>query len=375
MARVSDATDYQGTPPLNVALCVDSEALDRFGSVLRHLLVGLVDQAVNLRLVSRDARAETLRLGPVQTVLYERVGWPVTARRTEALLDMLSQNPPTIAHAMSRASYQVALATAEAFDAELVVQVTSLQDCDAVLTLPTERIGRFLALSKPLLTVLSEQLHIPRERIDLARPGVFASQEIASFSDPERVPAILCVSALERKSGVDHLIDAIKLLHQRGHSFMLFLLGEGKRESALRRMISEHKLSGYVTFAHPSGDPTRAMYSADIFVRPSADTAFQADGLQAMGAGIAVVSVLGTVYDHLHDGETAIVCDKMTPQALADAIERLLADRAFARKLAASGQTYVRTHHAASQMAEAIANTYRQILLGRATFPMPEEST
>ena len=60
--------------------------------------------------------------------------------------------------------------------------------------------------------------------------------------------------------------------------------------------------------------------------------------------------------------------------ALADGIERLLADREFARKLAAAGQEYVRTHHAASQMAETVANTYRQILSGRPTLPATEES-
>ncbi len=375
MAAVSDPTDSPGTPPLNVALCVDSDALDRFGGVLRHLLVGLVDQAVRLRLVSCDARVEALRLGPVQTVLHERVGWPVTTRRREALLDLLSQNPPTIAHAMSGASYGVALSIAEAFDADLVVQVTSLADCDAVCTLPNERVGRFLALSEPLLMVLREQLHIPQARTDLARPGVLAAQEPASFSNPERVPAILCVSVLERGRGVDRLLDAIKLLRERGHSFMLFLLGEGRRESALRRMMAEYKLSSQVTFAHPSGDLSRAMYSADILVRPAADTAFYADGLQAMGAGVAVVSVSAAVYDHLHDGETAVVCDKLTAQALADGIERLLADRAFARNLAGNGQAYVRTHHAASHMAETVANTYRQILSGRTGIPVTEEST
>ena len=366
--------DSQGTPPAKVALYVDSEALDRFGSVFRHLLVGLVDQAVNLRLVSRDPRIEALRLGPVQTVVHERIGWPVTGRRMDALLDVLSQNPPTIVHAASGASYQVALETAEMFDADFVVQVTSLGDCDAVLTLPTERVGRFLALSTPLLRVLTEQLGISEEQIDLARPGVFAAQESASFSNPDRVPAFLCVSALERTSGVDRLIDAVQLLRQRGHTFMLFLLGEGKREPAARRLVRDHKLSGYVTLAHPSGDVSRAMGSADIVVRPAADIAFHADSLQAMGAGIAVVSMSGSVYDHLQDGETAVVCNKLTAQALADGIERLLADREFARKLAAAGQEYVRTHHAASQMAETVANTYRQILSDRPTLPAKEES-
>jgi hypothetical protein len=372
---MSDMTDNQTSPPVDVALCVDTDALDRFGSVLRHLLVGLVDEAVKLRLVSRDARVEALRLGPVQTVLHERIGWPVSARRLEALIDVLSQRPPTIAHAMSGGSYGVASAVAETFGAELVMQVTSLADCDAILKLPAGRVGRFIALSEPLSRVLCKQLGIPEDRVAVARPGVVASQEAAAFSRPDRVPSILCLSALERNSGVERLVDALKLLRDRGQRFMLFLLGEGRRESWLRRTVRDYQLSGHVTFAHPSGDPSKAMYSADILVRPSADTSFHADAIQAMGAGIVVVTVTGTVYDHLRDSQTAIVCERPTARALADAIDRLLTDQVWAAKLAAQGQAYVRTHHSASQAAETVAQTYRQILSARAPAPDVEEAS
>ena len=374
MAVVSNAVENQDAHSVSLALCVDSEALDRFGGVLRHLLVGLVDQAVGLRLVSADPRVEALTLGPIQTVVHERIAWPLAGRRMEALLDVLSQKPPTVVHAMSGASYRVAVGLAEAFDADLVVQVTSLADCKAVSNLAQRRVGRFLAVSQPLLAILGDQLQVPVDRLDLIRPGVLASSEIACFADPDRVPALLCLSALERGSGVDRLIEAVDVLRRRDRSLMLFLLGRGRHESALRRMIRDRKLASFVTLAHPSGNLTRAMYSADIFVRPSTDTAFNADGLQALGAGMAVVAMSSSVCDHLHDGETAIACDKTTVEALAEAIERLLADPALARRMATNGLDYVRAHHAVSGMAERTANTYRQLALDRATFPIKEKS-
>ncbi len=388
MASVSDTTEDQRAQSISAALCVDREAFDRFGQVLRHLLVGLVDQAVSLRLLSCDARVDALSLGPVRTLIHKRLVWPFTGRRIEELLEALSHQPPRIVHALSGASYSVASAIAETFDADLVLQVTSLADCNFAIQFAGEGqaagfslrghsrrlkpAARFLAFTEPLRSVLQEQVKIPAEQIDLVRPGVLASQHIACFADPKRAPTILCLSSLERGSGVDRLIDAIGILRRRDHSLMLFLLGEGRQESALRRDIHERKLSSCVTLAHPAGDLSRAMQSADIFVRPSSDSAVAEQCLQAMGAGMAVVTCQSAVCDYFRDGETAVLCTQPKAAYLAGAIERLLTDRGATRRLAAAGMEYIRTHHAMSRMGEDVARIYRKLVLARATFPLQQ---
>ncbi len=372
MDPVSDTMEKQDSLPIRVALCIDRDALDRFGRVLRHLLVGLIDQAVHVRILSSDPRVETLSLGPVQAVLHERMVWPVARRRLDRLLDALSQQPPTIVQPMSSFSYAVADRVAEAFDADLVLQVTSLADCEAVAELKARPVGQFLAPGRSLVRVLVDQLKIPAERVELIRPGVLAEKRIACFADPHHTATILNMSALQRNSGVDQLIEAIDLLRKRGHAMMLFLLGRGHRESAVRRLIRERKLSSIVTLAHPHGDLTQALHNADIFVRPSADTTYTADSLQAMGAGMAVVSGLNTVCDNLRGGETAVICDKLTATSLADAIEGLLTDRAGAQRIAKSGMEYVRTHHSVSGEAQRMADVYRRLALARTTLSITE---
>ena len=126
-------------------------------------------------------------------------------------------------------------------------------------------------------------------------------------------------------------------------------------------MIRSRGLSSCATLAHPAGDLTRAMRGIDIFVQPSAETAFSDGGLQAMGAGMAVVTFPNTVCDHYRSNETAVVCDKPTAQSLADAIERLLTDRVTARRIATAGIEYVRAHHAVSSMAQRTADAYRKL--------------
>lgn len=378
MGIVADPNSNQPSGSVRAALCIHPEALDRFRVVFRHLLVGLVDQAIQLRLLSSDRRVEALSLGPVQALIHEPIVWPFAKRRLDRILDALSPHPPTIAHALSSASYRVAGAIAEAFDADLVFQVTSLADCEATAQWNGPRVGRFLAFSQPLLQVLTEQLNVPVERVALVRPGVLASKKIACFANPERIPTVLCRAALECGCGVDRLIDAAGILRRRGHAVMIFLLGRGRWEATARRMIRARKLSSWVTVADPSGDLTQTLCSADILVQPSAEPQFGANGLQAMGAGMAVITAPSRIADYFFSGETAIICESDPEgaanggESLARAIERLLEDRSRARGIAVAGMDYVRRHHSMSNMAQRTADAYRELLLARTTLSLPK---
>lgn len=372
MMGVSETTESARPPTVSAALCVDGEALDRFGRVLRHLCVGLVDQAVSVRLLSSDARVRSLALGPIQSLVHPQIAWPAAGRRIERLLDTLSAQPPTVVHAMSRGSYRLAAAIAEAFDTDLVLDVTSLADCDRIVSLRVGKHVHFHAFSEPLATVLEAQLKIAGEQIEVIRPGTSVAQRAACFADPGRVATVLCTSAFERDSGVDRLIAAVNLLGQRGHTLQVFLLGGGKHESVLRRLVRTRKLSSSVTFAPPMSDLTAAMQSADIFVRPSADSEFTADGLLAMGAGLVVVTDPNMLCDHVRPGETAMVCAQPTAESLAATIDGVLNHRQEAIALASTAMEYVREHHAVSTMAERTAAAYRRLALTRTTFAIRE---
>jgi len=357
---------------INAVLCVGRDAFDRFRGVFRHLLVGLIDQAVAVRILSDYPRAQTLSLGPIQTVIHEPIVWPFRNRRIDQVLDAISVQAPTSVHAASRTTYALGRAIADAYEADLFLQVNSLADCEALRKSGVDKVGRFFAVSQPLAAALTDQLRVPAEQVVLVRPGVLAAQEAACFADLKAMPSILCLSGFDRESGVERLIEATDLLRQRGHTFMVFLLGRGPTERAIRRMIRERKLSAFVTIARPAGDLSDAMRSADLFVRPSADTIISVASVEAMGAGLACVSVPAGVGDHFRGGETAILCDKLSAAALADAIEKLLTDRELARRLAVAGMEYVRANHAASTMAQITADAYRKLALSRAALSIRE---
>ena len=269
-------------------------------------------------------------------------------------------------------SFRLAAALAESFDADYVAHVSAVADCDALAEQDVGQLNAVQAVSEPLVSALETQLRIASDKVSLVRLGVKASTEVACYAHPERTPSILCTSAFERNRGVNHLIEAIGLLRDRGHTALAFLLGRGSSEKQLRKMVAERKLGPWITFANPMGGLVEAMQSADIFVRPSVHTVVSAYPLQAMGAGMAVVTFASGVCDHFRHNETAIVCSEPTPKSLADGIEVLLANKQQAREMATRGVAYVREHHSMSGMAERTSALYRQLALARATFPIRE---
>ncbi len=372
MAFVSDQPGESKALAVSAVILVDHDAFDRWHCVLRHLVVGLVDQAVSLRWLSDDPRARSLALGPVETNIHGSMRWPHLRRQRSELLSYLEPQPPTIVQAMSGGSYKLAGETASALDADLVLTMSSSRDGEALRAVDPARVERFVVSGEPLSLVLTQHQKIATEKIVLIRPGVQTGQYVASFDDPDRTVTLLCTSPFERHGGVEHLIEAIHALDGRGHKIMAFLLGRGRQESMLRRMVRDRGLLGRVTFSQAMDDPTPAMHGADIYVDTSSEPAFREHSLQAMANGLVVVANANPSIDHLRDGETARLCPRPTPQALIDTIESVLRDPAAAHRMALSAQQYAREHHAVSAMAEQLAAVYRTLAVARATFSLSE---
>lgn len=360
--------DRSRAASVNAALCLDRISFERFGGILRHLCVGLVDQNIPLRIVGSDPRVESLRLGPVQALVHPPIGGLAGGRRMEQLLDALSAQPPTVVHAVSMGSYRAAASIAQEFDADLILGVTSLEDIDEAGRFAERTDVYFQPWSNALANILDARRRIDRTRVEVNAPGVPAAAKPAAFDHAGRVATLVSTSPFDADSGLDRLIAAVEILLKRQVDLQLFLLGEGPRERLLRKIVRAKQLSAYIAFAPNFDDPTAALSSADLFIHPTSSSAFPADTLQAMGIGLALVTRPDDVSDHHRPGETACVYADASAEALADAIESLLRDRPAAQRLAAAGLEHVRRNHGVSAMAERVAAAYRRLALNQSTF-------
>jgi glycosyltransferase involved in cell wall biosynthesis len=153
---------------------------------------------------------------------------------------------------------------------------------------------------------------------------------------------LACVASLEEVKGHRHLLDACRLLVDRGVEFDCRLVGDGPLRAALETRIAELDLGRHVHLdgPRPRLEVAEILGGADLAVCPSVFTA-QGDRegipvalMEAMATGLAVVaSDISGIPELVDDGETGLLVPPGDPRALADAIERLHGDPALRARL------------------------------------------
>jgi glycosyltransferase involved in cell wall biosynthesis len=160
---------------------------------------------------------------------------------------------------------------------------------------------------------------------------------------PDDAPLVLCVGSLSAGRGQDVLIEAVARLRERVPGVRGALIGvpfpravDFEYERCLRDAAGA---SGVVLcgFEPRIAD---AYAAADVVVNPARDPeAFGRVCCEALAASRPVVATrVGAIPEVLRDGETALLVPPGDPAALAGAIERLLSEPEFDRRLAEAGR-------------------------------------
>lgn len=166
-------------------------------------------------------------------------------------------------------------------------------------------------------------------------------------------PLIVSVGRLRAKKGLDVLIDACALLRDRGVAFRCEIVGYGDEQAALAMQIERLALGGRVQLVGKlAREQVIERYAtAAVYVQPSR---IAADGdrdgipnvlLEAMAMGVPVVATrVSGIPELVNDGLNGLLVEADQPEALADAITRLLDRPALCRDLACRGRDTVTRH-------------------------------
>jgi glycosyltransferase involved in cell wall biosynthesis len=163
-------------------------------------------------------------------------------------------------------------------------------------------------------------------------------------------PVILSVGRLREKKGLDTLIDACRVLRDRGEDVRCEIVGYGEEKDRLQARIAAHGLTGNVSLLGKlTRDEVIECYArAAVYVQPSR---IAADGdrdgipnvlLEAMAMGVPVVaSNVSGIPELVNDGENGLVVQPDDAVALAGAIARLLREPQMRAALASRARVAV----------------------------------
>lgn len=181
-------------------------------------------------------------------------------------------------------------------------------------------------------------------RIELFPPVPRAGEPLeSSFSERN---LILYAGQLIRGKGVDLLLRA---LAQVKAPFEAVILGDGNHRPACEKLARKLGLSDRVRFAgFIPQDELKAYYRDTSVVAVSSvwPEPIATIGLEVMRYGLPVVAFdAGGIPDWLHHEKTGLLVPWGDVPAYAASLDRLLADKALARKLGAQGRVYVNEHY------------------------------
>ncbi|EFV14041.1 glycosyltransferase family 4 protein [Segniliparus rugosus] len=213
------------------------------------------------------------------------------------------------------------------------------------------------------------------------RPAVVSYPGVDLGQVPERGPqrpaaeaALVMVGRLAEWKGQDLVLRAlartaapVPLVFVGGTHF-----GEEDYARALRDLVDELGLTDRVAFVGHTDDPLRQAAQADVAIHYSRLTEpFGQVVVEAMAAGCATIAAAeGGPAEIVTDGVDGVLVPPRDPEALAEAIDRLVADSSLRTALAAAGAARARDF-SLDVVAVAAAELLRQVAPRTAAPPRP----
>ena len=225
----------------------------------------------------------------------------------------------------------------------------------------TRAAARIVTTGEALKKELVERNGFPAQRIDSVPTGI----DTARFRPGERNAARARLNLpLDRK-----LVGIVATLRSwKGHKFLiealpadahLVIVGDGPMRGVLEEMADKNR----VVFAGNQTDVVPWLQALDVFALPSyANEGVPQALIQAMLVGLPCVTTsVGGIPELAMHEQTALVVPAQDAKSLGQALQRLLADPALARRLGDAARTHAAANFSYQRMLDRMEQIYRQV--------------
>jgi glycosyltransferase involved in cell wall biosynthesis len=261
--------------------------------------------------------------------------------------------------------------------ARVPVRITSQRDLshDAWYGTYRRRMLRFLqarssvvltnaaAIREGLITrdrIPAEKVRVIYNGVDLGRLQQAERNREALFPNSSGNKLVVLVGNMN--SGVKGhaiLISAAREVVQKFPRTQFVLVGDGPMRQDFETQAASAGLQQNFLFLGRRGDVPEILASCDHAVLPSLAEGLPNAVLEYLAAGLPVVATaLGGNLEVIQDGVTGLLVPPQDPAALATALERLLGDDAFAKRLGAAGREHVTANFSFERLVAEVDKLY-----------------
>ena len=220
------------------------------------------------------------------------------------------------------------------------------------------RFSRIIAVSRPIHRAVVSDLGVAPGMVRLVQNGV-AERDVAELPPARVGDPVIRIGAIGRlttQKGFDILIEATRILVQRGDSIEVCIAGQGPELASLETTARQLP----VRFLGPVDDIQSFLSELDVFCLPSRWEGLPFALLEAMMEGKACVATdVGDVGEAL--GEAGVLVPPDDPHALAAALGELAASPLGRHSLGSAAHHRARARYTIDRMIASTVAVYEEV--------------
>lgn len=312
--------------------------------------------------------------GPIRRLALDRRS-RASLRSWAPLLRMIREERVDVLHAHMHGSNIWAAVLGRALRVPVVIATEhswSFQGRPLRKALDRHVIGRlshaFVAISEADRSRMIELVGVRPDRVRLMplgivpRAGSAGTRPLrAELGIPPDAPVVSVLSMLRPEKAIDVLIRAFAEVITEHPDARLLVAGEGEERDRLEATVAELRLGSSVILLGLVADVGRVLAATDVYAQSSDREGTPIAVLEAMNAGLPVVSTAVGGLPALLGTDCGVLVPPRDPAALGSAINKLLANPAARRELGSNGQAKAAADYSFADTVEQWQNLYTEL--------------
>ena len=234
---------------------------------------------------------------------------------------------------------------------------------------------KVVAISEAVRGHLEKDFNVDPGRIEVIYNGIdlrrfsntYSSDQIARAKRSlgiQRGDVVGTMGRLSSVKGQKYLIEAMKEVVSRSKDARCLIIGSGREGPALQNLAKSLGLEDRVIFTGAAYmDIPLYLACMDIFVLPSIEEGLGLALLEAMSLGRpCVASATGGIKDIVNDGVNGVLTPVGDSGAIANAILKILNDKALAKNMSSKAIDFVKGRFSIEAMADKMIDLYRRVI-------------
>lgn len=352
--------------PLKVLLLAGRFEVRGSSARTLHLAEHLPARSVQPKLVCIDAcRVDPDRIANYSLVSQPMLDVPIFDRfYRQFLYRDHADDPPDLIHIQWRGMLPLGRWLANKFQRPYILTVHDYLAPKEAFRFDRQWGRKIVAVSESVRDELLKQTQLSSDLVTVIHSGVPLDGIDCGLPilDADHTPVVGTAGPLEAAKGLDYFLRAAQIVSASRPDVQFLIAGAGPEERQLRRLVSEFKLTGQVTFVPNVFDFGDSLAAMDIFCLPALKQGLGTIMLEAMARGKPVIATqAGGVDTAVHEGHTGLLVPPSDSEHLAARMLELLEDPMRARAIGQAGQELVRQKFRVDTMVDLTTQLYRNI--------------